>query len=63
MGAGTSRTRQTMPAADDLRTRAAKLEKRVKPTLAGPHTDDEHRWLDKAAALRAEADKLDAAEK
>jgi hypothetical protein len=44
-----------------LRARAAELESRVPPVIAGPRTDDERMWLEKAAALRAEADRLDAA--
>ncbi|WP_394436259.1 hypothetical protein [Streptomyces sp. SGAir0957] len=50
-----------MQAADELRARAAELEARVPPVTAGPRTDDERMWLEKAAALRAEADQLDAA--
>ncbi|MFJ2745354.1 hypothetical protein ACIO3O_37485 [Streptomyces sp. NPDC087440] len=49
------------PATDVLRTRAAELESRVPPATAGPRTDDEHLFLEKAAALRAEANALDAA--
>lgn len=44
----------------DLRERAIELERRVPPIIARPRTDDEHMWLEKAAALRAEAGKLDA---
>lgn len=44
----------------ELRDRAAELEQRVPPAHAGPRTDDERMWLEKAAALRAEADRLDA---
>ncbi|MFJ4880177.1 hypothetical protein ACIP93_33885 [Streptomyces sp. NPDC088745] len=44
-----------------LRARAAELENRVAPATAGPRTDDEHLLLEKAAALRAEADALDSA--
>ncbi|WP_030188044.1 hypothetical protein [Streptomyces violaceorubidus] len=40
----------------ELRARAAELESRVPPLIAGPRTDDERMWLEKAAALRAEAD-------
>ncbi|MGW2461842.1 hypothetical protein ACWC2M_22835 [Streptomyces sp. NPDC001761] len=47
----------------ELRARAAELEQRVPPAHAGPRTDDERMWLEKAAALRAEADRLDAAER
>jgi hypothetical protein len=43
----------------ELRARADKLENRVPPVTAGPRTDDERMWLEKAAALRAEADRLD----
>lgn len=43
----------------ELRTRAAELEGRVPPATAGPRTDDERMWLEKAAALRAEADRLE----
>lgn len=48
-------------AGNELRARAAELEQRVPPVHAGPRTDDERMWLEKAAALRAEADRLDAA--
>lgn len=44
----------------ELRARAAELEQRVPPAHAGPRTDDERMWLEKAAALRTEADRLDA---
>jgi hypothetical protein len=47
----------TTPA--ELRARAADLESRVPPVTAGPRTDDERMWLEKAGALRAEADKLE----
>ncbi|AKZ60810.1 hypothetical protein SAM23877_p101 (plasmid) [Streptomyces ambofaciens ATCC 23877] len=47
----------------ELRTRAAELENRVPPVTAGPRTDDERMWLEKAAALRDEADQLDAADR
>ncbi|WP_329142892.1 hypothetical protein OIU91_04395 [Streptomyces sp. NBC_01456] len=40
----------------ELRARAAELEQRVPPAIAGPRTDDERMWLEKAAALRDEAD-------
>lgn len=49
-----------MRQADDLRCRAADFESRVKPLSAGPRTDDERMWLEKAAALRAEADQMEA---
>ncbi|MEW2493891.1 hypothetical protein AB0942_10125 [Streptomyces nodosus] len=42
-----------------LRARAADLESRVPPLVAGPRTDDERMWLEKAAALRTEADRLE----
>ncbi|MFB7853508.1 hypothetical protein ACFC34_41860 [Streptomyces sp. NPDC056053] len=29
------------------------------PATAGPRTDDERMWLEKAAALRSEADQLE----
>lgn len=48
--------------AQELRNRAARYEQWVKPLAAGPRTDDERMWLEKATALRAEADRLDAAE-
>ncbi|GAA4824270.1 hypothetical protein [Streptomyces ziwulingensis] len=44
----------TTPA--ELRVRADELENRVPPATAGPRTDDERMWLEKAAALRTEAD-------
>lgn len=44
----------------DLRKRAIELEQRVPPVIAGPRTDDERMWLEKAAALRTEADELEA---
>ncbi|MER6432108.1 hypothetical protein ABT272_30950 [Streptomyces sp900105245] len=40
---------------------AAELGQRVPPAHAGPRTDDERMWLEKAAALRSEADRLHAA--
>ncbi|MEV4975499.1 hypothetical protein [Streptomyces scopuliridis] len=43
-----------------LRARANELENRVPPLTAGPRTDDERMWLEKATALHAEADQLDA---
>ncbi|MEV7466083.1 hypothetical protein AB0O20_06160 [Streptomyces kronopolitis] len=39
----------------ELRARAAELESRVSPVIAGPRTDDERMWLEKATALRLEA--------
>ncbi|MFJ8657430.1 hypothetical protein ACIRNU_34470 [Streptomyces rochei] len=47
----------------ELRARADELESRVSPVTAGPRTDDERMWLEKAAALRSEADRLDAADR
>ncbi|MEV7871423.1 hypothetical protein AB0P17_36205 [Streptomyces sp. NPDC088124] len=44
----------------ELRARADDLERRVPPLTAGPRTDDERMWLEKATALRAEADRLEA---
>ncbi|MFI6210282.1 hypothetical protein ACIBAI_28605 [Streptomyces sp. NPDC051041] len=49
-----------MPTPTELRARAAELESRVPPVTAGPRTDNERMWLEKAAALREEADRLDA---
>ncbi|MEU3639885.1 hypothetical protein AB0H23_27175 [Streptomyces albogriseolus] len=49
------------PTPAELRDRATELEQRVPPAHAGPRTDDERMWLEKAAALRAEADRLEAA--
>lgn len=46
----------------ELRARAAELEDRVSPATVGPWTDDERLWLEKAAALRAEADRAEVAE-
>lgn len=46
----------------ELRARAAELEGRARPLIAGPRTDDERMWLEKAAALREEADRLETAE-
>jgi hypothetical protein len=43
----------------ELRARAAELESRVPPIHAGPRTDDERMWLEKSAALRSEADRLE----
>lgn len=44
---------------DELRERANDLENRVPPIHAGPRTDNERMLLEKAAALRAEADRLE----
>lgn len=49
-----------MTSPDELRSRAGELEARVPPLAAGPHTDDERMLLEKARALRAEADRLQA---
>jgi hypothetical protein len=49
-----------MTSPDELRSRAGELEDRVPPLAAGPHTDDERMVLEKARALRAEADQLEA---
>ncbi|MFE1767305.1 hypothetical protein ACFW81_24185 [Streptomyces angustmyceticus] len=51
-----------MSTPDELRARASELENRVPPAAAGPRTDDERMWLEKAAALRAEAARLETAE-
>lgn len=51
----------TMSTPTELRARAAELESRVPPVTAGPRTDDERMWLEKAAALRDEADRQEAA--
>ncbi|MFE3608346.1 hypothetical protein [Streptomyces goshikiensis] len=51
------KTTTTGPAT--LRERAASLEGRVPPAAAGPRTDDERMLLEKAAALRAQADLLE----
>jgi hypothetical protein len=48
-----------MATPDEMRARAAELENRVSPVHAGPRTDDERMWLEKAAALRAEANRLE----
>ncbi|WP_411146892.1 hypothetical protein [Streptomyces sp. x-80] len=48
-----------MSSPNELRARAAELENRVSPVDAGPLPDDERMFLEKAAALRAEADRLD----
>jgi len=47
----------------ELRARANELESRVPPVTAGPRTDDERMWLEKATALRAEADQIEAADR
>ncbi|MFF2228924.1 hypothetical protein ACFVV7_37025 [Streptomyces globisporus] len=49
-----------MPAPEELRARADELEDRISPLIAGPRTDDERLFGEKAAALRAEADRLEA---
>ncbi|MFG2408788.1 hypothetical protein ACGFR8_31480 [Streptomyces brevispora] len=49
----------TMNTPTNLRTRATELEGRVPPIIAGPRTNDERMWLEKAAALRAEAAELE----
>lgn len=51
----------TTPA--ELRARATELESRVPPIQAGPRTDDERMWLEKAAALREEADRVETADR
>ncbi|MEL3946387.1 hypothetical protein [Streptomyces sp. LNU-CPARS28] len=43
----------------ELRARAQELEDRVPPLTAGPRTGDERLALEKAAALRAEADHVE----
>lgn len=48
-----------MSSPDELRARATELENRVPPVTAGPRTDDERMWLEKATALRAEADQAE----
>lgn len=48
-----------MSTPSELRARATELENRVPPATAGPRTDDERMWLEKVAALRAEADRLE----
>lgn len=52
-----------MPTPTELRDRSAELESRVPPVIAGPRTDDERMWLEKAGALRAEADKMETADR
>ena len=47
----------------ELRARAQELENRVSPVTAGPRTDDERMWLEKAAALRSEADAIETTER
>lgn len=44
----------------ELRERAAELEARIPPADAGPRTDNERMFAEKATALRAEADRLEA---
>lgn len=46
----------------ELTACAQELENRVPPATAGPRTDDERVWLEKAAALRSEADAMEAAD-
>jgi hypothetical protein len=48
-----------MPTPTELRARAAELESRVSPITAGPRTDDERMWLEKAGELRAQAERLE----
>ncbi|MFE9361152.1 hypothetical protein ACFYPB_44905 [Streptomyces olivaceoviridis] len=48
-----------MSTPSELRARAAELEQRVPSAHAGPRTDDERMWLEKTAALRAEADRAE----
>jgi hypothetical protein len=43
----------------ELKARAAELEDRVPPLAAGPRTDDDRMWLEKATALRDEAKRLE----
>lgn len=52
-----------MSTSEELRARALELENRVPPIHFGPHTDDERMQLEKAAGLRAEAERLDAADR
>ncbi|MGX5183405.1 GntR family transcriptional regulator [Streptomyces avermitilis] len=56
---GTLTEGSTMSSPAELRARAADLESRVPPVAAGPRTDDERMLLEKAAALRTEADRLE----
>lgn len=42
----------------ELLIRAAELEERVPPLKAGPRTDDERMFLEKAAELRSRAERL-----
>ncbi|MFI1226020.1 MULTISPECIES: hypothetical protein [unclassified Streptomyces] len=51
-----------MPTPAELRARADELEDRISPLIAGPRTDDERLFGEKAAALREEADRLEAEE-
>lgn len=48
------------PTPDELRARAAELEQRVPPIEAGPRTDMERVFLEKAAALRSTARLMEA---
>lgn len=48
-----------MSTPSELRARATELEQRVPPIHAGPRTGDERMWLEKATALRAEADRME----
>lgn len=48
-----------MSSPGDLRARSQELESRVPPVTAGPRSQDERMFLEKAAALRAEADELE----
>lgn len=61
MGSLTARYDRTKPMTEpaELRAGATELENRVPPITAGPRTDDERMWLEKAAALRAEADQIE----
>ncbi|MFF8784861.1 hypothetical protein [Streptomyces sp. NPDC015125] len=52
-----------MSSPTELRARADELESRARPLIAGPRTDDERMWLEKAAALRTEADRLETSTK
>ncbi|MFJ4741042.1 hypothetical protein [Streptomyces sp. NPDC088775] len=51
-----------MPSPAELRQRATELEDRIPPADAGPRTDNERMFAEKATALRAEADRLEAEE-
>ncbi|MFF4188494.1 hypothetical protein ACFYZ9_35375 [Streptomyces sp. NPDC001691] len=48
-----------MPTPAELRARATELETRIPPATAGPRTDDERMFAEKAAALREEADRVE----